>query len=271
MGSEVDKSVTIAVFQGYAELGKLKCNLYKMKEKMLEAKERGADLIAFPELFTTGYFLNNDRMKELAEEKDGNTFLQLSQYAKATAIAVLYGYPELEVSDGKKAYYNSVQFIDKDGSSLANYRKTHLWIGFDNVEGVFTPGKKLSEVFEFCGVKIGLLICYDVEFCETVRALSLRGANIILVPTAIGKATNLDTIANILVPARAFENGVHVAYINHSGERFSGSSRVCDPKGRSIVSVGIEEEGVFLANIAVDNVVSHYLTQRRADLFNTCI
>lgn len=178
------ESILVAMYQGCAEDGNLQSNVRKIKDKVLEAKKLAADVIVFPELFTTGYNLSHDCMRELAEMKDGRTFMELSKSAREIGIAILYGYPELVENDGV-VYYNSAQFIDKDGKSRANYRKTHPWIE-KNVEGAFKPGESFSPVFDFCGVKIGLLICFDVEFSEAVLTLALQGAEVILVPTAIG-------------------------------------------------------------------------------------
>ena len=266
----------IAMFQGYAESANLEANVQKMKVKMLEGKKMGADVIVFPELFTTGYTLSQDCMKELAEKKDGKTFLELSQHARETDIAVLYGYPELvEIPSGnskEKIYYNSAQFIDKSGKSLANYHKTHPWIEEDNVEGAFRAGESFSPVFEFCGVKIGLLICFDVEFCEAVRTLALQGAEVILVPTACNDSyDNMRIISEVIVAVRALENRVHVAYVNHCGGKFGGLSRCCGPVGNTLVSAGIEEEGIFLAQIDPRSVNEpnnySYLNHRRPDLY----
>lgn len=137
------KPMALAMFQGGAEAGNLQANVQKMRTKMLQAKKMGADVIVFPELFTTGYRVSHDCMRELAQKKDGKTFLELSQCAREMDIAVLYGYPELVETppEEEKVYYNSAQFIDKGGKSLANYQKTHPWIEEDNVEGAFKAGE----------------------------------------------------------------------------------------------------------------------------------
>lgn len=122
-------------------------------------------------------------------------------------------------------------------------------------------------------MKIGLLICFDVEFCETVRTLALQGAQVILVPTACPdefEYDNMRFISEVIVAARAFENRVHVAYVNHSGGKFGGLSRCCGPLGNSLVSAGIEEEGIFLAQIECTEDTSNnycYLSHRRPDLY----
>lgn len=235
------KPVTVAMYQGAcAKLGKVQKNLEKMKQQMVLAKKMGADVIVFPELFTSGYMLSNDRMKELAEVKNGKSFLDLSDYAKENEIGVLYGYPELNEANGH--VYNSAQFIDKNGASLSNYQKTHLWIDSTNVEKVFTAGETFAEIFEFCGMKVGLLICYDVEFCEAVRILALRGAEAVLVPTACPEHYFMD----FLIASRAYENSIYVVYVNHCGGGFAGKSVCCGPMGRALYVWEPRRKGFFL-------------------------
>ena len=261
--------MNLAIFQGCSRLGEVQKNLEKMEIQMQKAKKMGANLIVFPEMFTTGYRLSSETIKTLAEERNGSVFLKVSQYARDVDMAVLYGYPEFEEKDGSKLYYNSAQFIDREGKSLANYRKTHLWIDHHKTEAVFTPGDDLSRVFEFHGYKIGLLICYDVEFCEAVRTLALKGAEVILAPTAYCKDSDASFIPDVLVCAHAFENAVHIAYVNHSGGGFAGLSRCYNPKGEALIKCGPEDEGLFLAKIESGYRDSNHIADRRPDLYKT--
>ena len=260
--------LTVALFQGLGDdkLGEVQYRLEKMKCQMSKAKEGGADLLVFPELFTTGYSLSHDRVRELAEDKSGNIFQQLSRHAVESGIAVLYGYPEVvEEENGSCVYHNSVQFIDREGTSLSNYHKSHLWLDERNIEGVYTPGRSLGSVFEFCGVQIGLLICYDVEFSEAVRTLSLAGAQLVLVPTACN-IKKVRTLSEVIIPARAFENGIHMLYANYCGGNFVGLSRFCDHLGRSLCA-GASEEGIFMATAVIDNKTARYLIDRKPALY----
>lgn len=194
---------------------------------------------------------------------------QLSHHASETGIAVLYGYPEVETSDDRSKVYNSAQFIDKGGASLANYRKTHLWIGHTNTEAVFTLGESF-QVFEFLGMKIGLLICSDVEFPEAVRTLTLRGAQVVLVPTACATENDSRFISETVVVSRAYENEVYVAYVNYNGcgSVFGGCTHCCGPDGKTVVSVGLEEEGILLAQIDTrqPKKIGH-LAKRRPEIY----
>jgi len=207
----------IAFSQGVAKPGDVDHNLSKMKEQMLKAAEKGAELVIFPELFTSSYTLSHADMRKAAEEKDGHSFQELSAAAKQNDIAVLYGYPEVDPLSGSQAVYNSIQLIDRDGRSLVNYRKLHPWIDESKIEEVFTAGSEYAEVVECCGMKVGILICYDVEFPESVRTFALRGAQLVAVPTAINLEYDSANIVSKLIPTRAMENRVHVAYVNHVG------------------------------------------------------
>ena len=240
----------IALFQGESRTGDVSYNLSRMKEQMRKASAVGADLLVFPELFLTGYKLQAAEAKRLAEEKNGPSFEELSVAAKEAGIAVVYGYPEVaSSSDGSKTYYNSAQLIDRDGRSVMNYQKIHLWIDEHKYEEVFTPGENFS-VVECCGLKIGILICYDIEFPECVRILALKGAQLIIVPTAIAVSGCL-TIPNGMIPTRAMEGRVYVAYVNHSmsdaidGKPFLGQSSCCSPSGDFVVKAGSEETLLF--------------------------
>ncbi len=258
----------IALFQGVSRNGAPAHNLGSMKEQMRKASTIGAEIIIFPELFLTGYQLSQGDMKRLAEEKGGASFQELSAAAQEAGIAVVYGYPEVDESSGGKLYYNSAQLIDKDGRSLLNHRKVHIWLVDDdlNPEAVFTPGDQFS-VVECCGLKVGLLVCYDVEFPESVRALALRGAQLVAVPTAIVPGSGFHGIVNHMIPSRAMENQVYVAYSNHTGGDFCGGSVCCDPSGGVVVKVW-RDETLLLASIDANfKVQRSYLDDRRPSTY----
>ena len=220
-----------AFFQGDTENANVQSNLSKMKEQLYKASAVGAELLIFPELFLSGYQVPAEEMKCVAEERHGPSFQELSKTARESNIAVLYGYPEVDRSSGAPIYYNSAQLIDRDGSSLVNYRKTHLWIDEDGYEKVFEAGDSFAEVTECCGVKIGVLICFDVEYPECVRALALKGAQFVCVPTAIKYKMSNKIVPASMIPCRARENGLYVAYVNPSGDVFGGHSISSDPNG----------------------------------------
>ena len=260
-------SLNVGIFQGHAELGKKDANISKMKEVMVEAKKKGADVLVFPELFTTGYSLPHKLVKELSEGKRGSTFTELSQHAKETDIAVLYGYPEVVEGESSKLYYNSAQFIDKEGVSLANYHKTHLWIDEKQVEAIYTQGDSL-DVFDFCGFKIGILICLDAEFSEAVSVLAMKKAKVVLAPTACPiDCGDMSPVVDHILPANCFTSSVHMAFVNQADDEFSGRSRVYDNSGKTLLSLGAKDEGVFIVPISSSTNTSYHMRFRRPELY----
>jgi predicted amidohydrolase len=199
----------------------------------LAAAEAGAGLAIFPEMFLTGYNIG-DAVFKLAEPVDGPSAGKAADIARTAGVALLYGYPE---RDGDTVY-NSALLIGRDGAPLANYRKTHLY-GSEE-KRLFAPGDSLM-LAELDGLKIGILICYDVEFPEAVRALA--GAELIAVPTALIRP--FDIVARTLVPARPSENQVYVAY--------AGMCRSEAGLGASSVRTGrtprVRAPALFLADI----------------------
>jgi len=187
----------------------------KCKPRKFAEKSTKPDLFAFPELFLTGYVGGEDILQQ-AEHRLGNSFSRIAKLAKELQVGVVYGYVEL---DGRRRY-NSIQFIGKDGTSLGNYRKTHLYSDYERK--LFTPSREFSPLILFEGLKIGLLICYDIEFPEPCRVLALQGADLVIVPTAATAAT-ARSVSVVTVPARAAENLCFVAYINRVGSQFCPS------------------------------------------------
>ena len=240
------------------------------------ASKADACLIVFPELYTTGYFLPPDDMRTLAQHKNGQIFQQLSQWSKELSIGVVYGYPELDDTNSSPIYYNSAMFIDSEGHELGNYRKQHLWVEYEPT--IFKPGND-NLIVTYKGIKIGVLICFDVEFPEAVRCLALEGVQLVIVPTALTVVGEWDRISGIIIPSRAFENNIFVAYINSSslqnGRQFLGHSCIYGPDGRPVVLVGVEDT-LMLATIDTRKCKqqrkgSCYYAARRPELYNKLI
>lgn len=266
----------LAAYHGSSVVCNKEENLRTMRKQMENASVAGAQLIIFPELFTTGYILPKgpEDIKRLAETHDGPSFQKLSQWAKELSIAVIYGYAERVNGEGV-SFYNSAQFIDKDGKSLANFHKLHLWPKMD--VPAFTPGSQ-EAIVDYKGVKIALLICYDIEFPEIVRSLALKGTHLIAVPTA----SCIDKLS-VIVSARALENHLFVAYVNHCGmecgQKYLADSCIVGPTGDPIVTARADEgEHLLLADIDVDQCQlvqeakgSSYFKARRPELYRDLV
>jgi predicted amidohydrolase len=198
------------------------------------AADRGAGLVIFPEMFLTGYNIG-DAVFRLAEPADGPSAAAAVQIARETGVALLYGYPEKV--DGR--LFNSACLINSAGEPVAHYRKTHLY-GSEE-KRLFEPGDSLVAA-ELGGLTVGILICYDVEFPEAVRLLALSGAGLIAVPTALIQP--FDVVARTMVPARALENQVYVAYAGMCGSEgnmgYCGLSCIVGPDGRLLAQADTE-------------------------------
>jgi nitrilase len=226
----------------------------------------GADLLVTPEMSTSGYNIG-DAIGELAEPRDGAVHERLSAVARANDLAIVYGYPER----ARDMVFNALRAVDPAGRVLADYRKCHLFGDLDR--GHFAPGDDAVVQFVLGGARIGLLTCYDVEFPETVRAHALAGADIVVVPT--GLMTPYDSIATVLLPARAMENQVFVVYVNRCGTEgdltYCGSSCVVGPDGRDVIRAGKDEALLYadieVAALARSRAEFTYLADRRPVLY----
>ena len=256
----------IAIYQGVVKVGDKSFNISKMKDNIKKAGELGAELIVFPELFTTGYCLTDEEVGILAENSDGETFCKISECAKEHQIAVVYGYPE---RDGVQIF-NSAILIGKDGYCRLNYRKVHLCSDWER--NLFTEGNDVN-VVDVEGLKLGLLICYDYDFPEMTRLLAVKGAHVIIIPTAI--VEEWDYEMKIVPLVRAYENGVFVVFVNHFGpqrdDNFSGGSCCVDPNGVELVrSWG--QESLLTVNIdpkECGRTKNKFLADRRPEVYGS--
>ncbi|MDB6048698.1 MAG: ramA 3 [Pseudomonas sp.] len=243
-------------------------NLERLALKATEAADQGADLLICPEMFLTGYNIGAEAASSLAQARDGESARRVMAIAQAQGIAILYGYPERS-SDGH--IYNAVQLIDARGRSLCHYRKTHLYGDLD--KSMFAPGEDDFPLVELNGWRLGLLICYDVEFPENTRRLALAGADLILVPTANMKP--YDFVAEVTIRARAFENQCYVAYANYCGSEgdieYCGLSSIAAPDGSQIALASDDERlivGTLDRQLMIDSrAINTYSKDRRPGLY----
>lgn len=233
------RTLRVCLAQLSSVVGDVPTNRSKMVKTVTE-HAKDTDLMIFHELVLTGYPtakypFDKNKFASLAETSDGETFKVMSALAKLHSCGIIYGYPEL---DGEKRYISS-KFLDKQGKEIGNYRKTHLWDPFAAFErDIFAQGDSLSSaVVEFERVKIGMLICWDFEFPEPSRCLALAGAEII-----VAIACNADKfVMSHITSVRAFENLLHVIYVNAADAPFCGMSTVCAPTGKVLVQHALEE------------------------------
>ncbi len=257
----------IAVCQEQSPTGNVASALARMRRQASAAAEAGAALSIFPEMFLTGYNIG-DAVFGLAEPADGPSAAAVESIARDSGVSILYGYPE---RSGQQIF-NSALLVHPSRGATANYRKTHLY-GREE-KRLFALGDDLV-LAELDGLKVGILICYDVEFPETVRALALAGAELIAVPTALIEP--FDIVARTLVPARAFENQVYVAYAGMCDREgslgYCGLSCIVGPDGKDLARAGTEP-ALLIADIDPSAITdgkqaNPYLADRRPELYDS--
>ncbi|OIJ65599.1 carbon-nitrogen hydrolase family protein [Streptomyces mangrovisoli] len=259
-----------ALLQSSGTPGSVAENLKVLDEAAGRAAAAGAGLIVAPEMFLTGYAIG-DGIARLAETADGEAADAIADLAGRHGLAVAYGYPE---RDGETVF-NSAQLISADGRRLANYRKTHLF-GCAEREH-FAPGERPVVQAELDGLTVGIMICYDVEFPENVRAHALAGTDLLLVPTA--NMHPFQFVAESLVPVRAWENQMYIAYVNRVGVEgefeFFGLSALAGPDGVARARAGRAEDlllaDVDAAFLAASREANPYLRDRRPGLYGPLV
>ena len=229
----------IALYQGPGTINDVAGGFALMAAKAAEAKTNGADLLLLPEMYLSGYNIGPEAARVQAVDAAGLAPAQ--EIARHHGIALVFGYPEL-VGD---EVANAAVLISPDGEILLNYRKSHLFGKLDRA--MFKCVGGTFGVAPLHGVNIGLLICYDIEFSEPARAIALAGADVLLIPTA--QMEPYDQVARHVIPARAYENQLYVAYANHSGSgdglNYIGLSSICGPDGDVLAMAGRDEEMLY--------------------------
>jgi len=225
-------------------------NEEKVLSSVEKALEEEADLILLPEAVNLGYFiLDQTKSKEEAlslalEIAPGlsSPWIDRLRWEAQKGIYVACGC-FLKVEENRLV--NALLLISRKGD-IFTYHKTHLYHLKEAKEEVFVAkGNELKVVDTPLG-RIGLSICYDLNFPEVARTLSLKGAQIILLPAAW--PTMAGASWDILLPARAFENEVYVLACNQTGSEYYGHSKIVDYMGNIICEFG-EEEGLKIAEI----------------------
>jgi len=246
---DVEENLKIALVQTVPEPD-IETNRINGEKFCRHAKEMGADIVVFPEMYSMGYATIDfeqpdagEQCKQKAVETDGEFVTYFKNLAKELEMAVLISY--LENRNDKLR--NSATLFDRYGREVMTYSKVHT-LDFFKMEASFEPGEDfyVAELDTRLGpIKTGIMICYDREFPESARVLMLKGAELILTPNACG----LDPLRINQFQVRAWENAVVVAMANYvEGRWFNGHSCAFNANGDELLIAG-EEEGVFLAQV----------------------
>ncbi len=238
----------IALAQIGCKQGDKRENLQKIEKTLIDAKNRAADLIVFPELSTTGYVIR-DEIYELAETIPGPSTKIMENMAKKTKTYIVFGMPERS-SKTQATIYNTAVLIGPQGF-VGKYRKMYLPThSVFEEKRYFRPGYQAG-VFDTDLGKLGLIICYDVFFPEVSRLTRLKGAQLIICVSASPAVRR--TFFEALIVARAIENTAFLAYVNlvgiQDGLQFWGGSRLIGPQGKTLAKADYDEEDLVIGEV----------------------
>lgn len=241
----------IALAQFNSILMDVKANISKMTDMICCSADNNADIIVFPELFSTGYNLDliEDKIYDLAEEINGSVILNACRWAELKSIWVIVPIAFRQ----KDKIFNSAVVINNKGKVINVYHKNNLW---DKEQKYFEYGDHDYRIYEADFGKFGVIICYDVDFPETSRTLALNGADVIFVPAAW--ATTHRNLWDIFLPSRALENTVFVAGVNRTGTEgdavYFGDSKVYGPTGELIARAAENTEEILYCDIDLSSI-----------------
>lgn len=244
-------SYQIAMVQMDCDLFNVSANLQKAEQRIREAAAHGAKLICLPEVFNVGYLGTKIQdMITLAETEDGPSLTRMKTLAKELTVFILA--PILFSTPS--GVENSAFLIDDNGTILGHYSKTHP-VGDE--QKYLHRGNEYP-VFDTKLGKIGIVICYDVCFPETVRLLTLAGAELVLVPAAWRASYYFKEWWDLNLACRALDDLVYIAAVNRCGlsgeEIFAGKSQIVSPVGELLDSCGISEEAILYETIDINRV-----------------
>lgn len=237
--------MNIGIVQSQYTNGNKQKNLEKMVEQVKSCKNKyqNVEIIIFPELCSTGYFLTKELL-DVADSADGEHFQIMSKVAKQEEITIAYGYVE---KGDTNMIYNSLMVTNSYGDKIANYRKIHLT---PLEKKFFTAGSEIVVVESEIG-KFGLMTCWDLAFPDLAKALAQKGAEVILAPSAWESPHHEPY--ELFARARAIDYTVFIATCNHIGLSndldFFGKSAIYGPDGKVMVKSEEKEEAILFASL----------------------
>jgi predicted amidohydrolase len=261
----------VGYFQFEPVFGEIKRNLDYVSSQLAKAQ---ADVMVLPELFSSGYqFVSKTEVEALAESvPDGPTTRRVIELAGDRGLFVVAGLPERSAD----RYYNSAIVVGPTGF-MGLYRKTHL---FFEETLFFSPGDTGFQVWDAGEVKLGVMICFDWFYPESVRTLALKGADIICHPSNLVLPHCPDAMVT-----RCLENRVFAVTANRIGSEerggrerltYIGQSEVVTPRGQILHRGSVDREELTVVEIdpleARDKALNRYndlLRDRKTEYYET--
>jgi 5-aminopentanamidase len=251
----------IACAQVPLSVGETAANRATCAAAIESAARDGAQIVVLPELASSGYvFADRGELASLAETRDGATIAEWAKLAEAFGVIIVGGVPEA----ADEEVYNSAAIVDPTGLR-AVYRKAHLW---DSENAVFDRGDDLPVVVDTDHGRVGVMICYDVEFPEWVRAVSLSGADLLCAPVnwpLLPRPAGERPTEMVRALAGAGMNRMPIAVCDRvgteRGQDWIGGSVITDADGYPVATGEFGQAGLVIGDVD--------LTQSRIKRINT--
>ena len=279
------REITVAALQlalGRADEAE---NIAAVAALVEQAAGKGAQIILPPELFSGPYFCKTEEEELFALARptlEHPSVIAMRELAAKLKVAIPTSFFE---RDGHH-YYNTMAMIGPDGEVMGTYRKSHIPDGPGYEEKFyFRPGNDGFKVWDVCGTRIGVGICWDQWYPECARVMALKGAELLFYPTAIGSEpydADLDTsrMWQRAMQGHSVSNCMPVIAANRIGaeretgseQAFYGHSFITDEWGDKVEEFGKEDEGVLVATLDLDRAAKHragmgFFRDRRPELY----
>lgn len=241
--------IKVAAIQSDIAFGDISENEKRITAALREAAGAGVDIAVLPELWNSGYDLEN--LDNLAQKEKGSSMTLLKALAKECKMNIVGGSLAEKRDSG---IYNMTPLINRKGIITEKYRKVHLFPLVLEEQRYFTAGDSWG-IGEADDIPLGLMLCYDLRFPEFCRNIVLRGAKVVFVPAEWPK----ERIAHwrVLLQSRAIENQVFVVGVNRVGRDdtsvYNGHSLIIDPYG-NVLAEGSQEEEIIYAELDLSQV-----------------
>jgi N-carbamoylputrescine amidase len=266
------QDIRIALAVCRSGVGKIRDNLDKVRFFAKAARNRGADLICFPEMNVTGY-TNHPNIQAIAEPVPGPAADELSAIAAETRLLILAGMAE---KGAEGTVYASHLAVYPDGR-LETYRKIHI---APPEKSYYTPGNDAA-IFKFHTLCFGIQLCYDAHFPELSGKMALSGAEILFIPHASPRGMAIEKHKSWMrhLTARAYDNSLFVVACNQSGSNgkglsFPGNAVAIDPAGHVIAKSLSSRERICLTDLKTEvfdrvrqNPMHFFLPNRRPEIY----
>jgi predicted amidohydrolase len=261
--------VLVACCQLAPRIGEAGANRGLAHTAIVDAVARGAQVVVLPELVNSGYvFADADEARGLAEPLDGPTVNDWAELARKHELVIVGGVCERDDEIG--ALWNSAVVVDPDGLRAA-YRKVHLW---DRESLVFVAGEQPPPVLDTIHGRIGVMVCYDLEFPEWVRLPAMWGAELLCAPVNWPRTAHPSDERPqevVRVQASASVNRVFIAACDRVGRErdvdWAGGTVIVDPDGFALAGPAGDEETITLLARCRLSRAREKRTSERNDVF----